>query len=102
MYLSYRRAAYMDIEIMTIDDVLYMGMKNDMAFLLTDIANMYEQQSTYNPNMPALSIINVDHPHAHLNVRFGLYGLPIRCSERVFQFQYVILPKDRKRRPLIC
>ena len=47
----------MDIEIMTIDDVLYMGMKNDMAFLLTDIANMYEQQSTYNPNMPVRKLM---------------------------------------------
>lgn len=41
-----------DIILMTMEDVLYMGMKNDMAFLITDIANMYEQQSTYNPNMP--------------------------------------------------
>ena len=47
----------MDIEIMTIDDVLYMGMKNDMAFLLTDIANMYEQQSTYNPNTPVRKLM---------------------------------------------
>lgn len=46
-----------DIEIMTIADVLYMGMKNDMAFLLTDIANMYEQQSTYNPNMPVRKLM---------------------------------------------
>lgn len=46
-----------DIDIMTIDDVLYMGMKNDMAFLLTDIANMYEQQSTYNPNMPVRKLM---------------------------------------------
>lgn len=46
-----------DIEIMTIEDVLYMGMKNDMAFLLTDIANMYERQSTYNPNMPVRKLM---------------------------------------------
>ncbi len=41
-----------DIELMTMEDVLYMGMKNDMSFLLMDTANIYEQQSTYNPNMP--------------------------------------------------
>lgn len=41
-----------DIMFMTMDDVLYMGMKNDLSFLVTDLANMYEQQSTYNPNMP--------------------------------------------------
>ena len=29
-----------------------MGMHNDVAFLITDEINMYEQQSTFNPNMP--------------------------------------------------
>ena len=46
-----------DIKIITIDDVLYMSMKNDMALLVTDIANMYEQQSTYNPNMPVRKLM---------------------------------------------
>lgn len=32
-----------DIMFMTMDDVLYMGMKNDLSFLVTDLANMYEQ-----------------------------------------------------------
>ena len=46
-----------DIEIMTMEDILYMGMKNDMSFLITDTANMYEQQSTYNPNMPVRKLM---------------------------------------------
>lgn len=46
-----------DIEFMTMGDVLYMGMKNDLAFLVTDIANMYEQQSTHNPNMPVRKLM---------------------------------------------
>ena len=46
-----------DIKIITIDDVLYMSMKNDLALLVTDIANMYEQQSTYNPNMPVRKLM---------------------------------------------
>ena len=29
-----------------------MGMKNDVSLLLADTMNFYEQQSTYNPNMP--------------------------------------------------
>ena len=37
---------------MTIGDVIYMGMKNDSSFIISDILNIYEQQSTYNPNMP--------------------------------------------------
>ena len=41
-----------DIEFTTIDDVLYIKMKNDVSFLVDNIMNLYEQQSTYNPNMP--------------------------------------------------
>ena len=41
-----------EIEIVTLDDVIYMGMKNDAAFLIDDILNLYEHQSTQNPNMP--------------------------------------------------
>lgn len=41
-----------ELEITTIDDILYMGMKNDMSFLVDDYLNLYEAQSTWNPNMP--------------------------------------------------
>ncbi len=40
------------IEITTIDDVLYMGLKNDVSFILVSEMNLFEHQSTYNPNMP--------------------------------------------------
>ena len=41
-----------DIIITTLTQVVYMGMHNDVAFLIADEVNMYEQQSTFNPNMP--------------------------------------------------
>ena len=41
-----------DIELNTIEDVLYMGMKNDVSFLITETINFYEQQSTFSPNVP--------------------------------------------------
>ena len=41
-----------ELEITTLENVIYMGMKNDISFLLDDIENLYEHQSTYNPNMP--------------------------------------------------
>jgi len=40
------------LEITTIEDVLYMGMKNDVSFLIDGYLNLYEIQSTWNPNMP--------------------------------------------------
>ena len=41
-----------DITITTVEDVLYLSMKNDVSFLIADTMNLYEHQSTYNPNMP--------------------------------------------------
>ena len=40
------------ISIETIRQVLYMGMHDDVAFIIADILSLYEQQSTFNPNMP--------------------------------------------------
>ena len=40
------------LEITTFDDVIYMGMKNDISFLLDGRMGLFEHQSTFNPNMP--------------------------------------------------
>lgn len=40
------------LEVNTIEDTLYMGMKNDVSFLIGDYLSLYEAQSTWNPNMP--------------------------------------------------
>jgi len=41
-----------DIEITTLDNAIYLSMKNDISFLIAGTMNFYEHQSTYNPNMP--------------------------------------------------
>ncbi|MBQ8281231.1 MAG: hypothetical protein IJZ25_02375 [Lachnospiraceae bacterium] len=41
-----------DVNIYTIEDVIYIDMKNDVAFILDSEMNLWEHQSTYNPNMP--------------------------------------------------
>ncbi len=40
------------LEIRTLEDVIYMGVKNDASFLLDDTLNLWEHQSSKNPNMP--------------------------------------------------
>ncbi len=40
------------IQITTMEDILYMGMKNDVSFIIAHIISIYEQQSSFNPNMP--------------------------------------------------
>ena len=46
-----------DIEFTTIEDAVYMGMKNDLSFTLFHVMNIYEQQSTYNSNMPVRQLM---------------------------------------------
>lgn len=46
-----------DVEINTIEGILYMTTKNDVSFLVDSTMNLYEHQSTYNPNMPLRGIM---------------------------------------------
>ena len=41
-----------DLEITTLRDAVYIGIKNDVSFLFNHDMNLYEHQSTYCPNMP--------------------------------------------------
>lgn len=50
-----------DLKLNTLEDVVYMGMKNDVSFLLAGDLNMFEQQSTWNPNMPVRCFLYAAH-----------------------------------------
>ena len=45
------------LEVTTIEDVIYISMKNDLSFLIDNVMNLYEHQSTYNPNMPLRGLL---------------------------------------------
>ena len=41
-----------EIEYNTIEDAVYLGMRNDVSFIIVNELHLWEHQSTYNPNMP--------------------------------------------------
>ena len=41
-----------ELTVTTLEDVIYISIKNDVSFLLGGTMNLYEHQSSYNPNMP--------------------------------------------------
>jgi hypothetical protein len=45
------------LEVVTIENAVYVVMKNDLAFMIAGTLNLYEHQSTYNPNMPVRFLI---------------------------------------------
>lgn len=55
LYNALHGTSYSDvkaIELTTIGDALYIGMKNDVSFIIDNRIPLWEQQSSYNPNMP--------------------------------------------------
>lgn len=55
LYNALNHTDYRDeqaLQIVTLDNVVYMAMNNDVAFLLIGTLNMYEHQSTFCPNLP--------------------------------------------------
>ena len=46
-----------DLLITTMEDVIYIGRKNDLSFLIANELNLYEHQSTLNRNMPLRGLI---------------------------------------------
>ena len=46
-----------ELKITTLDDCIYLTYKNDLSFMISATLNLYEHQSTYNPNMPIRGLI---------------------------------------------
>lgn len=55
LYNALNGSTYKDpeaLEVVTMEDVIFMKMKNDLSFIIGNSLNLYEHQSTWNPNMP--------------------------------------------------
>lgn len=48
-----------ELQVVTLENAIYMNMKNDIAFLIHDELHLYEHQSTVNPNMPLRNLFYV-------------------------------------------
>lgn len=64
------------LEVVTIENAVYITMKNDIAFVIAGTLNMYEHQSTFSPNMPVRMFIYLAQEYEILVKRAGrsIYG----------------------------
>ncbi len=46
-----------ELQVVTLEGAVYMVMKNDLAFVVAGTLNLYEHQSTLNPNLPVRFLI---------------------------------------------
>lgn len=61
------------LEIVTLENAVYMGMKNDLAFIINTNLFLYEHQSTYNPNMPLRDLFYISGEYQKLVDLKSLY-----------------------------
>ena len=62
------------LEIVTLENAIYMGMKNDLAFIIGTDLFLYEHQSTYNPNMPLRDLFYISSEYQKLVDHKSLYS----------------------------
>lgn len=77
LYNAINGTAHVDVtalEIITLENAIYMNMKNDVAFLVDCSMNLYEQQSTVNPNMPLRNLFYVAREYQMMVNQKSLYG----------------------------
>ena len=62
------------LEIVTLENAVYIGMKNDLAFIVDTGLFLYEHQSTYNPNMPLRDLFYISGEYQKLVNNRSLYS----------------------------
>ena len=66
------------LNIVTLENAVYMGMKNDLAFVLEMGLYLYEHQSTYNPNIPLRDLFYIASEYQALVDGKSLYSSGIQ------------------------
>ena len=74
-----------DLEFTTLEDVIYMKMKDDVSFLFSTSISLYEHQSTYNPNMPLRGFLYFA----------DLYRKMVKGNERIYSKNLVRIPNPK-------
>ena len=75
------------LEIVTLENAIYMGMKNDLAFIIDTDLFLYEHQSTYNPNMPLRDLFYISSEYQKLVDHKSLYS---SCLLKVPAPQFIV------------
>ena len=62
------------LEINTLENAVYMSMKNDLSFLIDGRLSLYEHQSTVNPNLPLRFLLYISDLFSDIVKDRNLYG----------------------------
>lgn len=62
------------LQIVTLENAIYMEMKNDLAFVIHTDLFLFEHQSTYNPNMPLRNLFYISREFQKMTDKKSLYS----------------------------
>ncbi|MBO4900696.1 MAG: hypothetical protein J5509_10455 [Lachnospiraceae bacterium] len=63
-----------EVTINTLENSIFLKIYNDVSFVLSNTVNMYEHQSTINPNMPLRDLFYINDIYKKETMRKDLYG----------------------------
>ncbi len=63
-----------DLTINTLEDAIYVSMRNDVSFVFQDELSLYEHQSTLNPNLPLRDLFYVSDLLQEMTTEKNIYG----------------------------
>ena len=84
------------LEINTLENAIYMAMKNDVSFLIDSRLYLYEHQSTYSPNLPLRMLLYLADLYAGMTEDKNLYG---RKLVQIPPPQFIIFYNGQEERP---
>ena len=99
LYNAVANRNYSDPELLTIntlENAVYMSMKNDLSFIIDLKVSLYEQQSTYNPNMPLRFLMYLSDVYSEMVATRNLYG---RSQVKLYTPQFVVFYNGIETRP---
>lgn len=77
LYNALNQTDYHDLdalEINTLENAIYLGRRNDVSFIIYGDLNLYEHQSTVNPNMPLRSLLYLSSIYSKMVIGQNLHG----------------------------
>lgn len=99
LYNAMNHSNYTDpeaMEIVTLENAIYMSMKNDLAFIIDMHLYLYEHQSTYNPNMPLRDLLYVANEYQKLVHDASIYASTL---VKIPAPRFVVFYNGKEKRP---
>ena len=89
------------LQVVTLENAIYVSMKNDLAFIIDCRMNLYEQQSSVNPNMPLRDLFYVAREYQGMVSSRSLYSSrPVRLPTPSFVVFYHGTARQPERREM--